>query len=159
MSLVMKFVLLFYLTGKIRKAHSDRKSIFNQLVHRHVIVCPTVTCDFEIDQCAWNMDATWEVFPSGSMPETASSGPISDHTSGGTVSFSASLQYCLILFESGQLRSFHRYAVESLRAIRCDEHDYISADINTVIILVLHAWNSDRNIITVGKRSSALAKE
>ena len=90
MSFVIKFVLLFCLTGKFRKAHNDRQSIFDHLVHRHVIVCSTVTCDFEIDQCAWNMDATWEVYPSGSMPETASSGPVSDHTSGGTVLFSAS---------------------------------------------------------------------
>ena len=64
-----------------------------------------------------------------------------------------------MLFPSWQLRSFHRYAVESVRAIRCDEHDYFSADINTVLILVLHARKSDRNIITVGERSSTMANE
>ncbi|UJR10300.1 hypothetical protein I4U23_014506 [Adineta vaga] len=48
--------------------------------YNNFIICPTVTCDFEIDECAWTLDSTWKIFPSGSTPDTASSGPTMDHT-------------------------------------------------------------------------------
>ncbi|CAF1512361.1 unnamed protein product [Adineta ricciae] len=65
MSLLLRFILLYY-----------------ALRSHHVIVCPTVTCDFEIDECAWTLDSTWRIYPSGSTPDTASSGPTMDHTTG-----------------------------------------------------------------------------
>ncbi|CAF0846071.1 unnamed protein product [Adineta ricciae] len=65
MSFLLRFILLYYAF----RSH-------------HVIVCPTVTCDFEIDECAWTLDSTWRIYPSGSTPDTASSGPTMDHTTG-----------------------------------------------------------------------------
>ncbi|CAF4527475.1 unnamed protein product [Rotaria socialis] len=64
-SLVVKIVLLYYLT-----------------INNHGSVCPTVTCNFEIDECNWKLNSTWKMYPSGSTPDTASSGPTMDHTTG-----------------------------------------------------------------------------
>jgi hypothetical protein len=41
-----------------------------------------VTCDFEVDECNWKFDSIWRIYPSGSTPDTASSGPTADHTNG-----------------------------------------------------------------------------
>ncbi|CAF4094071.1 unnamed protein product, partial [Adineta steineri] len=65
MNLLMKIVLLFYFTN------------IYQLVK-----CVTVTCNFEIDECAWMFDSSWKLYASGSTPDTASSGPVADHTTG-----------------------------------------------------------------------------
>ncbi|CAF1267528.1 unnamed protein product [Rotaria magnacalcarata] len=64
-SLVVKLVLLYYLT-----------------INNHGSVCSTVTCNFEIDECNWKLNSTWKMYPSGSTPDTASSGPTMDHTTG-----------------------------------------------------------------------------
>ncbi|CAF3569917.1 unnamed protein product [Adineta steineri] len=52
------------------------------LKHCSYTICYTVTCDFEIDECNWTLDSYWKVYASGSTPDTASSGPIADHTTG-----------------------------------------------------------------------------
>ncbi|CAF1054860.1 unnamed protein product [Rotaria sordida] len=63
--LVARIILFYYFT-----------------INYDCIVCPTVTCDFEIDECNWKLNSTWKIYPSGSTPDTASSGPTMDHTTG-----------------------------------------------------------------------------
>ncbi|CAF4269057.1 unnamed protein product [Rotaria sp. Silwood2] len=41
-----------------------------------------ITCNFEVSECGWELGSIWQIFPSGSTPETASSGPTADHTTG-----------------------------------------------------------------------------
>ncbi|CAF0846087.1 unnamed protein product [Adineta ricciae] len=59
-------------------------SIFIYLLSKHFsgVKTETVTCDFEIDECGWSLEIPWTIFPSGSAPETANSGPTMDHTTG-----------------------------------------------------------------------------
>ncbi|CAF3388690.1 unnamed protein product [Rotaria sp. Silwood1] len=41
-----------------------------------------VTCNFEVSECGWELDSIWQIYPSGSTPDTANSGPTVDHTTG-----------------------------------------------------------------------------
>lgn len=102
---VSQLFLFYLLIGKliVFRICFDLKS-FLSLVYRRGIVCPTVSCDFEIDQCGWAMDTAWKVYPSGSTPDTATSGPTADHTTGCTSReyFQISLQ--TVLFPIHHLR-------------------------------------------------------
>ncbi|CAM4914490.1 unnamed protein product [Rotaria socialis] len=55
---------------------------FASIAHKSRVVCFTVTCDFELSECGWELDSIWNIHPSGSTPDTASSGPTMDHTTG-----------------------------------------------------------------------------
>ncbi|CAF1054879.1 unnamed protein product [Rotaria sordida] len=73
-------------TTKIRQIVNDirkRKGLKEASIeyYSHVL-CYSVTCDFELSECGWELGSIWQIFPSGSTPETASSGPTVDHTTG-----------------------------------------------------------------------------
>ncbi|CAM4757647.1 unnamed protein product [Rotaria magnacalcarata] len=55
---------------------------FVSIAHESCVTCVTVTCDFELSECGWELDSIWKIHPSGSTPDTASSGPTMDHTTG-----------------------------------------------------------------------------
>ncbi|CAF4767053.1 unnamed protein product [Rotaria sp. Silwood1] len=73
-------------TTKIRQIVNDirkRKGLKEASIENYShVLCDSVTCNFEVSECGWELDSIWQIYPSGSTPDTANSGPTVDHTTG-----------------------------------------------------------------------------